>query len=146
MPFNVWVDLPDGVCVGQFGTLFDQIIATAVLIIGLGSTSQETRSMMLLFAPAIFGALLMIPTYFIGKPLDGRLGGVFVAVTLGPLPDYFLSRSLICAADHNGAELLLQSLTVLATMIASLRGTFTIPVGHPTAVTLSVGSLGKTSR
>ncbi|MCG1003038.1 oligosaccharyl transferase, archaeosortase A system-associated, partial [Halobacterium noricense] len=83
-----------------------------------GSPSQETISMTLLFAPAVFGALLTIPTYFIGKRLGGRLGGVFAAVVLGLLPGYFLSRSLVGAADHNGAEPLFMSLAVLATMVA----------------------------
>ncbi|GAA0265915.1 oligosaccharyl transferase, archaeosortase A system-associated [Halobacterium noricense] len=118
MPYDVWSGFPTGVGVGQFGTLFDQIVATAALVVGLGSPSQETISMTLLFAPAVFGALLTIPTYFIGKRLGGRLGGVFAAVILGLLPGYFLSRSLVGAADHNGAEPLFQSLAVLATMIA----------------------------
>ncbi|CQH55702.1 dolichyl-monophosphooligosaccharide--protein glycotransferase AglB [Halobacterium hubeiense] len=118
MPFDIWTNFPNGTATGQFGTLFDQIIATAALIVGLGSPSQETISMTLLFAPAVFGALLVIPTYFIGKRLGGRLGGVFAAVVLGLLPGYFLSRSLVGAADHNGAEPLFQSLAVLATMIA----------------------------
>ncbi|MCD2204482.1 oligosaccharyl transferase, archaeosortase A system-associated [Halobacterium sp. KA-6] len=118
MPYDVWTGFPTGVGVGQFGTLFDQIVATAALVVGLGSPSQETISMTLLFAPAVFGALLTIPTYFIGKRLGGRLGGVFAAVILGLLPGYFLSRSLVGAADHNGAEPLFQSLAVLATMIA----------------------------
>jgi len=118
MPFDVWTNFPNGTSVGQFGTLFDQIVATAALVVGLGSPSQETISMTLLFAPAVFGTLLAIPTYFIGKRLGGRLGGVFSAAVLGLLPGYFLSRSLVGAADHNGAEPLFQSLAVLATMVA----------------------------
>jgi dolichyl-diphosphooligosaccharide--protein glycosyltransferase len=118
MPYDVWTGFPTGVLAGQFGTLFDQLVATAALVVGLGSPSETTISMTLLFAPAVFGALLTIPTYFIGKRLGGRLGGVFAAVVLGLLPGYFLSRSLVGAADHNGAEPLFQSLAVLATMIA----------------------------
>ncbi|MUV59511.1 oligosaccharyl transferase, archaeosortase A system-associated [Halobacterium sp. CBA1126] len=118
MPFDVWTNFPNGTSVGQFGTLFDQIIATAALLVGLGSPSQNTIALTLAFAPAVFGALLTIPTYFIGKRLGGRLGGVFAAVILGLLPGYFLSRSLVGASDHNGAEPLFQSLALLATMIA----------------------------
>ncbi|WP_232688589.1 oligosaccharyl transferase, archaeosortase A system-associated [Halobacterium zhouii] len=118
MPFDPWTHFPKGTVVGQFGTLFDQLVATAALIIGLGSPSQNTVAMTLLFAPAVFGALLAIPTYFIGKRLGGRLGGVFAAVILALLPGYFLQRSLAGAADHNGAEPLFQSLAVLGTMVA----------------------------
>jgi oligosaccharyl transferase (archaeosortase A-associated) len=118
MPFDPWTHFPNGTSVGQFGTLFDQIVATVALIIGLGDPSQETVAMTLLFAPAVFGALLAIPTYFIGKRIGGRLGGVFAAVILALLPGYFLQRSVVGAADHNGAEPLFMSLAVLATMAA----------------------------
>jgi oligosaccharyl transferase (archaeosortase A-associated) len=118
MPYDVWTGFPTGTLAGQFGTLFDQIVATAALIIGLGSPSEQTISMTLLFAPVVFGVLLALPTYFIGKRLGGRLGGVFAAVILALLPGYFLSRSLVGAADHNGAEPLFMSLAVLATMVA----------------------------
>jgi dolichyl-diphosphooligosaccharide--protein glycosyltransferase len=118
MPFDPWTHFPEGTSAGQFGTLFDQIVATAALIIGLGDPTQHTVSMTLLFAPAVFGALLAIPVYFIGKRLGGRLGGVFAAFILALLPGYFLQRSLVGAADHNGAEPLFQSLAVLGTMVA----------------------------
>ncbi|MCG1003037.1 oligosaccharyl transferase, archaeosortase A system-associated, partial [Halobacterium noricense] len=35
MPFDVWTNFPNGTSVGQFGTLFDQIVATAALLVGL---------------------------------------------------------------------------------------------------------------
>jgi oligosaccharyl transferase (archaeosortase A-associated) len=118
MPFDPWTHFPQGTSVGQFGTLFDQIVATAALIVGLGDPSQETVALTLLFAPAVFGALLAIPTYFIGKRLGGRLGGLFAAVILALLPGYCRPRSVVGAADHNGAEPLFQSLAVLATIVA----------------------------
>ncbi|MCD2200491.1 oligosaccharyl transferase, archaeosortase A system-associated [Halobacterium sp. KA-4] len=118
MPYDVWTGFPTGTNSGQFGTLFDQIVATAALVVGLGDPSQQTTAMTLLFAPVVFGALLAIPTYFVGKRLGGRLGGVFAAVILALLPGYFLSRTLAGAADHNGAEPLFQSLAVLATLVA----------------------------
>ena len=118
MPFDPWTGFPTGNFAGQFGTLFDQLVATAALVIGLGDPSTNTVAMTLLFAPAVFGALLAIPTYFIGKRLGGRIGGVFAAVILALLPGYFLQRSLVGAADHNGAEPLFMSLAVLGTMVA----------------------------
>ncbi|GAA0656307.1 oligosaccharyl transferase, archaeosortase A system-associated [Salarchaeum japonicum] len=118
MPFDPWTNFPFGTSVGQFGTLFDQLIATAALVLGLGSPSENTVAMTLLFAPPVFGTLIAIPTYFIGKRLSGRLGGVISAVVLGLLPGLFLSRSLVGSADHNVAEPLFMSLAVLAMMVA----------------------------
>ncbi|QDX41035.1 oligosaccharyl transferase, archaeosortase A system-associated [Salarchaeum sp. JOR-1] len=118
MPFDPWTGFPFGTSVGQFGTLFDQLIATAALIVGLGSPSEKTVALSVLFAPPVFGTLITIPTYFIGKRLSGRLGGVIAAVVLGLLPGLFLSRSLVGSADHNIAEPLFMSLAVLAMMVA----------------------------
>lgn len=118
MPYDVWTGFPVGTNSGQFGTLFDQIVATAALVVGLGDPSQQTVATVLAFAPAVFGALLAIPAYLIGKRLGGRLGGVFAAVILALLPGYFLQRSVVGSADHNAAEPFFQSLAVLATLAA----------------------------
>ena len=37
MPFDIWTRYPQGNLAGQFGTLWDQLVATAILIVGLGS-------------------------------------------------------------------------------------------------------------
>ena len=118
MPFDPWTNFPNGTLAGQFGTLFDQILATVALVVGLGNPSENTIAMVLVIAPAVFGALLAVPVYFMGKRLGGRLGGVFSAVTLGLLPGYFLLRTRAGAADHNGAEPLFMSLAVLGLMVA----------------------------
>ena len=43
IPFDPWTGFPTGQWVGQFGTLYDQLIATIALIIGLGSPSEALR-------------------------------------------------------------------------------------------------------
>ncbi|MFC3476387.1 oligosaccharyl transferase, archaeosortase A system-associated [Halobacterium litoreum] len=118
MPFDPWTNFPTGTSVGQFGTLYDQIVATAALVVGMGDPSQNTIALTLVFAPAVFGALLAVPVYFLGKRMGGRLGGVFAAVVLALLPGYFLIRTRAGAADHNGAEPLFQAVAVLTTMVA----------------------------
>jgi dolichyl-diphosphooligosaccharide--protein glycosyltransferase len=118
MPFDPWTNFPNGTLAGQFGTLFDQILATVALVVGLGNPSENTIGMVLVIAPPVFGALLAIPVYFMGKRLGGRLGGVFSAVILGLLPGYFMLRTRAGAADHNGAEPLFMSLAVLGLMVA----------------------------
>jgi len=118
MPFDPWTGFSTGTAVGQFGTLFDQLIATAALIVGLGSPSQETIAATVVYAPAVFGTLVAVPVYFIGRRLWGRLSGVFGAVTLALFPGLFLSRGVVGAADHNVAEPLFQSIAVLGMMVA----------------------------
>ncbi|MDS0298843.1 oligosaccharyl transferase, archaeosortase A system-associated [Halogeometricum sp. S1BR25-6] len=118
MPFDPWTGFPYGVLAGQFGTLYDQLIATAALILGLGDPSQMLVGKTLLVAPAVFGALTVIPTYLIGKRLGGRIGGLFGAIVLMLLPGTFLRRGLVGFADHNVAEPLFMALAVFAMMVA----------------------------
>ncbi|WP_336024865.1 oligosaccharyl transferase, archaeosortase A system-associated [Halobellus salinisoli] len=128
MPFDPWTNFPYGTFVGQFGTLYDQIVATAALIIGLGSPSQELVAKTLLVSPAVAGALTAIPVYLIGKRLSGRFAGIFGAVVLLLLPGSFLSRSLVGVADHNGIEPLAMGLSVAAFVIALARAKESMPV------------------
>ncbi|WP_435063260.1 oligosaccharyl transferase, archaeosortase A system-associated [Halobaculum sp. EA56] len=118
MPFDPWTNYPFGTSVGQFGTLYDQIVATAALVVGLGSPSADLVAKTLLVAPAVFGALVAVPTYLLGKRLGGRVGGLFAAVVLMLLPGTFLRRGLVGFADHNIAEPFFQTFAVVALMVA----------------------------
>ncbi|WP_435347072.1 STT3 domain-containing protein [Haloarchaeobius sp. HRN-SO-5] len=118
MPYDVYSEFPTGVRADQFGTLFDQLVATGALVVGLGDPSQHTVAMSLLVAPAVFGTLVAIPTYFIGKRLGGRLGGISAALVLALLPGVFLRRSTVGFSDHHVAEVLFQALVVLGVMVA----------------------------
>jgi dolichyl-diphosphooligosaccharide--protein glycosyltransferase len=118
MPYDPWTNFPFGTSVGQFGTLFDQLVATAALLVGLGDPSQKTVALTLLVAPAVFAALIVVPTYLIGKRLGGRPGGLFGVVVLALFPGTFLRRGLVGFADHNIAEPLFQGFAVLAMMVA----------------------------
>ncbi|MFC7098333.1 oligosaccharyl transferase, archaeosortase A system-associated [Halobaculum marinum] len=118
MPFDPWTYYPFGTAQGQFGTLYDQLVATAALVVGLGSPSEALVAKTLLVAPAVFGALVAVPTYLIGKRLGGRLAGLFSAVILMLLPGTFLRRGLVGFSDHNIAEPFFQAFAVVALMIA----------------------------
>jgi dolichyl-diphosphooligosaccharide--protein glycosyltransferase len=118
MPYDPWTNFPYGTNAGQFGTLYDQLVATAALVVGLGSPSATTIAKTLLVAPAVFGALVAVPVYAVGKRLAGRLAGLFGALVLLLLPGGFLQRGLVGFADHNIAEPLFQVLAVLALIVA----------------------------
>ncbi|MBP2252616.1 dolichyl-diphosphooligosaccharide--protein glycosyltransferase [Halarchaeum solikamskense] len=117
-PFEIWTQFPTGTSVGQFGTLFDQVMATVALIIGLGSPSDHLIRLVVLFTPVVVGTLVAIPMYYLGKRLAGRAGGVLSVAVLGFIPGVFLQRSLVGTADHNIVEPLFQSLAVLALLVA----------------------------
>ncbi|MFB6205979.1 MAG: oligosaccharyl transferase, archaeosortase A system-associated [Haloglomus sp.] len=118
MPYDPWTSFPTGTSVGQFGTLFDQLIATSALIYGLGSPTEFQVKLATLFAPAVFGALAVIPTYYLGKRLGGQSGGVIAALILALTPGQFLTRSLVGFADHHVAETLAMAVSVVLVLIA----------------------------
>ena len=117
-PYEIWTGFSYGTNSGQFGTLFDQIIGVGALIVGLGNPSTQQIATSVLFAPAVFGSLVAIPTYLIARKFGGRIEAVFASVTLALLPGLFLQRGLVGSADHNVAEPLFQSFAVAALAIS----------------------------
>ena len=115
LPFDVWTGFPFGRSAGQFGTLWDHIIAVSVFIARplMGSTGE----VMLIMAP-IAGALVAIPTYFIARRFVDRFAALAGVVVLALLPGTFFSYSLVGFPDHSAAEVLFQSLAVLAFLVA----------------------------
>ncbi|EMA50080.1 MULTISPECIES: oligosaccharyl transferase, archaeosortase A system-associated [Halococcus] len=118
LPFEPWTSFPTGTAIGQFGTLYDQIVATAALVIGLGSPSEQTTALTLLFAPAVFGTLVAIPAYFLAKRFGGRFGGVVGVAILALSPSTLLARSVAGFSDHHAAEAFFQVLAVAVIVIA----------------------------
>jgi len=118
MPFDPWTQFPFGTSTGQFGTLFDQLIAAGILLLGLGSPGDRQSAILFAVAPAVFGMLCAVPVYYIGKRLSDRLGGLFAVLVLALLPGMFLLRSVVGFTDHHVGEVLFQSIAVLAMMVA----------------------------
>lgn len=118
MPYDPWTHYPYGTQVGQFGTIFDQLIATVALVIGLGDPSSYQVAVVFILAPGIIGTLCAIPTYLLGKRLGGRLSGLFAVAVLAFLPGMFLNRTIVGFTDHHALEIFTQLLAVLTTMVA----------------------------
>jgi len=118
MPFDPWTYFPNGNASGQFGTLFDQLIATVALVIGLGNPDQNTVALVTLVSPVLFAVLVAVPVYYIGKRLGGRLGGVVAVTVLALASGRFLTLTLVGFPDHHVAETLFQSVAILGVMVA----------------------------
>jgi len=118
MPFDPWTAYPTGVSVGQFGTIYDQAVALAALVLGAGSPDETTVGVVLLFAPAVLGTLTVVPTYLLGRHAAGRTAGVAAVAVLALTPGGFLQRTTVGFADHHAAEALLQATAMLAVLVA----------------------------
>jgi len=62
--------------------------------------------------------LVAIPTYFIARRFVDRFAALAAVVVLALLPGTFFSYSLVGFPDHSAAEVLFQSLAILAFLVA----------------------------
>jgi dolichyl-phosphooligosaccharide-protein glycotransferase len=118
MPFEIWTGFPTGNYVGQFGTLFDQLIVTAAMIAGLGDPSANTLYTVSLLAVPAMAALVAIPVFYIGRRLGGTIGGLVAVVLLALAPGQFFARTTVGQLQHHVAEVLFMAIAVLAMMVA----------------------------
>ncbi len=139
-----WFDpltfFPEGAPI-HFGPFNSWAIAVLSYIAGLGSPSMHTVDVVGAIFPAVLGALLVFPVYFIGRELGGRTAGFLGAVMIAVLPGQFLSRSVIGFTDHHVAEVLLSTTAMLFFILAVRDG-----AGKLTFSSLRGGDLGALKR
>lgn len=107
IPFDPFTAFPTGNHAGQFGTVFDQLLAAVALVIGGGNPSPATIDAVLLFAPPVLGVLTVIPIYLLAKEVGTEWGGLVAIIVVALSPGLFLSRTVAGFADHHIAETLL---------------------------------------
>ncbi|AUX10233.1 dolichyl-diphosphooligosaccharide--protein glycosyltransferase [Halalkaliarchaeum desulfuricum] len=118
LPFDPWTGFPYGRLVGQFGTLYDQITATIILLVGLGSpTEAEALRVMLVMSP-LFGAAAAIPAYLICRRFAGRVASLVGILVLALLPGTFLSYTNVGFYDHHAGEVFFMAAAVIGLLVA----------------------------
>ncbi|QLH82145.1 oligosaccharyl transferase, archaeosortase A system-associated [Halosimplex pelagicum] len=111
--FDPYTGFDAGNQVGQFGTLFDQILATVALVIGGGNPSISTINSVLAFTPPILAVAAGISVYYLSKAITNRWGGLTAVGLLALTPGLFLSHSMVGFIDHHIAETVLVSISLL---------------------------------
>ncbi|SNR23900.1 oligosaccharyl transferase, archaeosortase A system-associated [Halorubrum vacuolatum] len=124
MPYDIWTRYPEGTLAGQFGTLWDQLVATVILIVGLGSPTEAQAGAVMLVATAVMATLCAIPTYYLARRFVPRVPALFGVLLLALIPGQFLNRSLVGSYQHHAAETFFMTVAVLAMLVAlSVAGT-----------------------
>jgi oligosaccharyl transferase (archaeosortase A-associated) len=124
---RLWFDpmtyFPNGTPL-HFGPFLSWAIAIVSYILSLGQPSMHTVEVVGAFMPAILGALVVIPVYFIGRELGGKSCGLISALIAAVLPGQYFSRTALGFTDHHAAEILLSTLTMMFLLLAlgSSRG------------------------
>ena len=110
--FDPYTFYPHGSIV-SWPPLFDWLLAGSILLADWILPIDNIKDLVGVYFPAILGALIIIPVYFIGRTMFNRWVGVSAAALIAVLPGEFLGRSLLGFTDHHIAEVLFTTLTIL---------------------------------
>lgn len=97
---------------------FDWLIGGTAWLLGSGAPTQRLIDLVGIYTPAVLGALVIFPVYFIGKAVFNRWAGIIAAGLISILPGELLGRSILGYTDHHVAEVLLSSLVMLFLILA----------------------------
>jgi dolichyl-diphosphooligosaccharide--protein glycosyltransferase len=97
---------------------FDWLLAGIVWLVGLGNPTAHTIDIVGIYFPVILAALVIIPTYFVGKTLFNKYAGLVASALVAILPGEFMGRSLLGATDHHVAETLFSTVMIMFFILA----------------------------
>lgn len=113
-PFFIY---PDGGPVSG-AHFYNWLLGGTAWVFGLGSPSQYTVDIVGVYFPAILGALVVIPVFFIGKALFNKWVGIIAAALIAIMPGEFLGRSILGFTDQHIAEVLFSVVAILFFILA----------------------------
>ncbi|HEY9245345.1 MAG TPA: oligosaccharyl transferase, archaeosortase A system-associated [Candidatus Methanoperedens sp.] len=109
----------------HWGPLFDQMIAFFALLAGFlvngGLPAQSTIDTVGAFYPAVLGALVVFPVFFIGKELTGNKAGLIGAFLISISPGQFTDRSILGFTDNHIAEVFYLAMMMMFFVMAIKR-------------------------
>jgi dolichyl-diphosphooligosaccharide--protein glycosyltransferase len=129
MKFDPYTGYPVGFDPGHFGTLYDQILATVSLVASLFVSNPV--KLVMIFAPPFIAGFACLALFYLGWKIKDRITGILAMTFLAIMPSVFFSRGLVGVADHNIAEPLFMTISVIgiytATQIAE-RESFVLEI------------------
>ncbi|MGD0780416.1 MAG: oligosaccharyl transferase, archaeosortase A system-associated [Dehalococcoidales bacterium] len=115
--FDPYLNYPYGLQTGSMN-FFVYLLGGIAWLFGLGSPSTHLLDVISAYLPAFFGALTVIPLYFIGRALFNRGVGIIAAALIAILPGELLGRTLLGLTDRDSLEILLTTLTMMFIILA----------------------------
>ena len=120
--FDPYQLFPGGDFINRVPNFFVYMLAIPVKLLGGINPSSQVVDSIAVYIPAILGALIVIPVYFLGKALINRWAGLIAAFMVALMPGELLLRSLLGYTDHHVAEVLFTSCFVLFFVLALKNG------------------------
>ncbi len=94
------INWPDGIRNPRPPMYSFSVVVPAVFTQGFYASLEDAWGAQLLWSTAFWGALTIVPTYFLGKEAFGRRAGLVAAFLLAVMPSH-VQRSVISDADHD---------------------------------------------
>ena len=110
---------PGGASIGS-PPLFYLLVGFFAWVFGAGSPTLKVIETVGAYLPAILGALVTVPVYFIGKELFNRKAGLIGGALIAILPGQFLWRSMLGFPDYHVTEILF-SVTAMMFLILAVK-------------------------
>ncbi len=119
--FDPMTNFPNGTTL-HFGPFHSWAVAIVSEILGLGNPSMHLVDTVGAIMPAVLGALLVFPIYFIGRELAGKSCGLISALIIAVIPGQVFSRTTLGFTDHHAAEILLSTVAMMFLLMALRSG------------------------
>jgi dolichyl-diphosphooligosaccharide--protein glycosyltransferase len=91
-------------------------------LLGGGHPSQQIVDLVGVYFPAILGALLVFPVFFIGRAIFNKWAGLVAAGCIALMPGEFLIRTLLGNTDSHALEIFLSTLFMLFLLLSIKAG------------------------
>jgi len=118
-PYGIY---PDGRDLGGQPLFFVYLMGFFAWLLGGGAPSQQVVDLVGVWFPALLGALLVFPVFFIGLSLFNKWAGLAAAGFIALMPGEFLIRTLLGNADSHALEITLSTLFILFLVLAVKAG------------------------
>jgi dolichyl-diphosphooligosaccharide--protein glycosyltransferase len=119
--FDPFTNFPHGSYI-HFTPLFDWIFAAVIWLISLGKPTLESINKIAPFIPAVMGAGIVLPVYFLCKAIFKNRATAVLAAFFAVISPVSLFRSVLGYSDHHVSEVLLSTLAILFLVLALQHG------------------------
>ena len=118
-PYGIY---PDGRDLSGQPLFFVYLMGFIAWLLGGGAPSQQVVDLVGVWFPAVLGALLVFPVFFIGRSVFNKWAGLAAAGFIALMPGEFLIRTLLGNADSHALEITLSTLFMLFLVLAVKAG------------------------
>ena len=117
MLFDPYFSYPGGSAIGS-PPFFYLFLGFFAWLFGAGSPTEKVIETVGAYVPAILGALVTVPVFFIGKEVFNKKAGLIAAALVAILPGQFVWRSMLGFPDYHILETLLTAVTMMFLILA----------------------------